>query len=223
MHWARVRFWSCASLVTLTGCRRDADGIHADPLASDASPVRPEPPMATGPSHVEEYFSNPESPPALPVTPPKCVASVGCPTTRPLPICYAPAFTYTVDAVMADAPRFEGRVVTVRAPIELVSHRITLVGGPPGLCVNEAWGEVGFVIGKGASRVELHLWNHHERARFNCNGDDSALCCAVPFDRRFVHATGVFRSYVDLETFVIGGHPTLWFLDDVEVCDPRAE
>jgi hypothetical protein len=132
-----------------------------------------------------------------------------------LPTCRSPRSAFSVKQVSVGHDALVDQEIAIRAPLDMVVHGTTLADCPHGCC-NVVWSEVGLTFGVNSERFVLRFWNHLDRGRFACAGDDSTVCCGVPIDGRTVRSTGVLRSIEATRDPI--GLPAGWYLDDAEVC-----
>lgn len=211
-----LALWSLlAGLAVLVGCRRDAPNAQKGPQSepADASTTRRPPPHTINTGHLGEYASM-QRPQILTVRP-DCLKKTGCPVAKAIPTCSAPSPGLTLEQVIADRTALVDRVITIRAQLGVAERVSSLVACKSGCC-NIVGGEVGLTLGAYPDRFVLRFWNHLDRGRFACLGDESIVCCGVPIDGRMVRTTGVLRSIEHSDDPI--GLPTGWYLDDAEVC-----
>jgi hypothetical protein len=146
---------------------------------------------------------------------PDCLKKTGCPVAKAIPTCSAPSPGLTLEQVIADRTALVDRVITIRAQLGVAERVSSLVACKSGCC-NIVGGVVGLTSGAYPDRFMLRFWNHLDRGRFGCLGDDSTVCCGVPIDGRTVRSTGVLRLVE--QTNSSERLPAGWYLDDAEIC-----
>lgn len=214
---ARPRLFVLPALFAFAAaCSRDR-GVHAtdEDWLPDASTSPDDFPKATTSSRVLAFLDASHAPSApLKTNGDDCLKTLGCPGVDPIPDCGQPHPTISLARVTTDFAPWVDRRISVRAPLQLLSQRTTAVYCK---CCNSVSGAVGLKEKLGS----IQLWNVSMPRRFDCSGDDSALCCGIDHDDGDVIATGVLRKIPD-ELATAHLLPSFWVLDDVEVCRPRS-
>ncbi len=145
---------------------------------------------------------------------PRCVATRGCATPRPISRCAQPAPNVRLAAAQSFGEvvdqRFQlsGQRVRVRGRLE-AGGGCTEMACPSGVCCNHCSGVI-TLIGRATTSLHSLVLCANQAPAFTCTGDDSGLCCGTEVPAGDVVVEGVLAPIANS-----GG---AWRIDGPTLC-----
>ncbi|MFH0902740.1 MAG: hypothetical protein V2A73_19080 [Pseudomonadota bacterium] len=132
----------------------------------------------------------------------------GCPVPAAAGSCLAQTEVLPFTAVLAEADKWLGQMISVRGPLRQTTSFCTTEVCAKGECCNTCEAALALSDGDVSSPLgapgAILLVNDGDSVRYSCRGDDSLVCCGIDARGQEVIAVGILEAAANPGTYQLG-------------------